>query len=285
MTNRLLRFLSVFSLLIAGALCASAGFVIHDVKGAVKIIKGKTEKAATKGEVVSPADQVNIPAGGEIRILNDVNGIIYISTSTGRMPISRMMVNADKESADHTRSVGREVRLGKNSGDSRVYVEKGMVKRSLSDYDPDASGLEIQPDVLAMAIFRAIGGEQPRTPAAKGLAIAPLAATDSLGNGFDLINRAEFPVYFNVLKITDGSAPKAGISPLGQPSGSYVVLPGQTMRRSDAGKFPSTERHLLVATGCQFDVDGLTDALNTLLANPPAEKQPLLEIPLSIIAL
>ena len=260
---------------------ATAGFVIHDVKGGVKILKGTASRAAAKGGAVQPSEQVDIPEGCSISIRNDVNGIIYTSTETGRMSISRMMINA-KEASGNTRTVGRETRLGKNSGDSRVYVEKGMVKRSLSDYDPEASGLEISPEVLASAIIRSMSNGSGCSSLAEGVGIRVLAAADSTGSGFELSNNSEFPVYFNVLRIRQGAMPEASISRLGQPSGSYVVLPGQTMRRTDAAIAAEPEVYrMLVATSCQFDVDGLTESLVRLMETPAPADGPVLELPLS----
>lgn len=285
MTFRILRSAVVLTIAAASAFGAAAGFVIHDVKGQVTILKGNSSRAAVKGTAVLPSEQVDIPDGCSISIRNDVNGIIYTSTDTGRMHISRMMIHA-KEASGNTRTVGRETRLGKNSGDSRVYVEKGMVKRSLSDYDPEASGLEIAPDVLAAAITRAVGGESMRPSLSPGVEIRPLAEADSSGHGFELINNSEYPVYFNVLRVIKAPTSEAAISRLGQPSGCYVVLPHQTMRRCDSAMTPNPdELQMLVATGCQFDVDGLCEALGHLLKIPAPADGPVLDLPISIVCL
>ena len=45
------------------------------------------------------------------------------------------------------------------------------------------------------------------------------------------------------------------ISPLGQPAGSYVVLPCQTLSREHFPAIDANEEHILIMTNCRYDVD------------------------------
>lgn len=83
MTFRILRSAVVLTIAAASAFGAAAGFVIHDVKGQVTILKGNSSRAAVKGAAVLPSEQVDIPDGCSISIRNDVNGISIPAPTPG----------------------------------------------------------------------------------------------------------------------------------------------------------------------------------------------------------
>lgn len=277
---RTLRIIITAILLCVAMQGMEAAYKIHSVTGKVLVTRHGKSVAATVGAAVSPGDMLEIPDGAVIEIVNDVNKTIYSSTSSGRMTVSRMMLNAVDRSGDTTGAVNSHLRFGdkgKGKG-NRVYVETGMVKRSLAQYDPEASDVVIDPHTLAVRLCRMLtdgcGGVQPPVPVTCG--------NGDEGTTFSVDNTLTFPFYFNVIKLTgDGKERHAEISSLGQPSGSYVLLPRQSMTRSALDAIPEGERHYIVATHCHYDVDEVIASLNTMLAEGVSE--PVLDIELYVM--
>ena len=65
----------------------------------------------------------------------------------------------------------------------------------------------------------------------------------------------------------DNSHPgEIDVSELGQPVGSYVILPGQTLARTQEKAPDSSQKHILIATHYYFSIDDLVEALRSAAA-------------------
>lgn len=260
---------------------SGATIKVHRLAGKVTVVTGKTETPLKVGQVLNPGSTVVIPDGAKLEIINDVTGKIYESTSNGRITISRMMLSADSHSADNTGNVHGQMRRFDSGGQNknkRVYVETGMVKRSMREYDPEAGSMELDIPTLAGYLKNVIAGRLTSKPMPVELTHS---RTEQIGMQFRLVNSMEFPIYFNVLKIhkeSDGKQ-KITISEVGQPTGSYVILPQQALSRENFKAIPEDERHILVATHCLFDMDRLLELINT---EETSAEGPDVELPIYI---
>lgn len=116
-----------------------AHYSLHSVSGNVKIDSNGKQTPAAKGMTLKASDYLIIPEGGKVEIYNDLDKGIYASTKSGRISVTRLMIDARGVSADNRGNVASRLRFGRHSdtGKERLYVEKGMVKRSLGVYDPE----------------------------------------------------------------------------------------------------------------------------------------------------
>ncbi len=122
----------LLTLLAVTTLTISAHFTIHSSTSGVKVESGGKTQAASKGNAVKATDYLIIPDGGEVEIYNDLDKRIYRSVNTGRMSVTRLMMDARKIAADNNKTVGSHVNLGsKKKGNTRVYDETGMVMRDI----------------------------------------------------------------------------------------------------------------------------------------------------------
>lgn len=263
---------------------AEAAYVIHSVKGHVSIISGGRSAPAVKGARIAPADKLDIAQGAVIEIINDINNTVYTSTTSGQMTVTRLMLDSRSAAADNAGNVNKHLKFAGRSGNdkkNRVYTERGMVKRSMSTFDPDASGMSVDAGTLAARLADIIGAGDFTTDSTLSFASA---AQDAPCHSFRLANTLDTPVYFNVIRIYGDSTRQAGISPLGQPSGSYVLLPGQAITREQPQPLPSDETHILVATHYSYDIDDVLDALTRRLSHTENDESaaPALELPLFV---
>lgn len=281
MTNIRFRFLT--AVFLASAMTLSAAIKVHNFSGKVNVERKGSVTALKTGEVLSPADILIIPPGSRLEIINEVSGTIYTSTKDGKMTVSRLMLDAKEQASDKVGSINSHMRFGSASGknkNERVYVETGMVKRSLGEYDPGAEGKEIDPETLTAFIRGYINGSRVSTP--MPVPVDTRVNTDSVKRGFTLSNTLDFPIYFNVIKVeSDG---KVEISEIGQPTGSYVLRPGQDISRNDYAPDQNCGRHLIVASHCHYDIDRVLELLNI---QPTAvdEKGPEITLPVYILPL
>lgn len=250
------------------ALGLSARYSIHSFTEGVKVEVGGKSVAPTKGMAVKAADYLVIPQGGKVEIYNDVDKRVYTSIKSGKISVTRLMIDARGAASDNNATVISKLQFGKKGGGEakNVYVEKGMVRRSLAVYDPEADNVEMDGNTLGRYMAAAILSGK------KDTGDSPVSVTsDHLAEGgmkFRVENTLEYPVYFNVIKISYTQGSPVEISLLGQPAGSYVVLPGQSLAREHFPKMNPGERHILVMTRCQYDIDEVIERINESLSVP-----------------
>lgn len=247
---------------------AEARYVIHQVNGNVQVISGGKTEAAKAGAELKATDEVQIPQGAKISVLNELNKRIYTSTKSGRFTVTTLMIESTDVASNNTSSINKQLNFGSKKGNSeyRVHAEKGMSRRSLAVYDPNAGNLQIDSKKLGEYVARAIRtgsgiNEEMPVVVANGL-------TPEGGLFFSVNNNIDMPVYFNVVKVD--AAGKVTISQLAQPAGSYVLLPQQTIRREHLPAIDSSEKHLLIMTNCQYNLDEVLDVIRDASAQPAA---------------
>lgn len=259
------------------ALPAKGAFIVRSVKGNVTLCKGGKDTPLKAGMKLTPADNINIPPGGKLEVTNDVNHYIYTSTHEGSFTLSRMMFDATVTADSNISTINSRLKVGGAGVDkgNRVYVEKGMVKRSLSEYDPQASGFTIDPATLARCIVERGEGSIVKND-------TPFDS--SLERGEDgsltisMTNKEEFPIYFNI--ISSDSEGGYSLSCLGQPAGSYILLPRQGIMRNHPDPVDPAQKQLLIVANCSFDVDMLLEELNKPAEHNP---DPIPEFPLYLL--
>ena len=265
--------------LVAGA----QNYTLYSTTNGVKVISGNKTVNATKGQTLKPNDVFVIPNGGSVSIHDKKTGDIYTSQSSGQISVAKLKIEASKSARSKGRTLLSSMagdRFGSSGGSTgRIYMEKGMVNRSLAVYDPDGDSIAMQPRALAEYIVSRLmdnsGDEAPLE--------LKYGSNEGGGLFFSLENTLDYPVYFNVMALTQGPVGRSvQISPLGQPNGSYVVLPRQTLHREHLDSLPFSENHFIVITPCQYDLDGVIEEVNKALASGE-EKQPEEEIAASVV--
>lgn len=275
------RFLTIL-MLMTGAIVSYAHYSIHSVTGNVTIESSGKSESAVKGKQVKATDYIVIPKGGKIEIYNDLDKRIYASIQEGKVSVTRLLIEAKRMASDNSANVAAHLRFGKknNSGD-KVYVEKGMVRRSLAVYDPQGNNIEIDAQALGGYLASVIkSGKLPMVSAEEKDMVK--SKNNAEGLGFCFENKFSFPIYFNVIKVGEGENPTIEISRLGQPAGSYVILPGQTLSRHDPVGDEGGDREWLMMTHCQYDVDAVIEEIFKAFANPVEEND---DMPVTIIEL
>ncbi len=272
-----MKTLRIFNRLITAPLLAAAFFTaagqgmpysVHEVSGPVKIAVGGTMRNAEKGMTVKGSDNVIIADGGEIQILHKPMHKIYVWNTPGTISVSSLMINARNLAADNSGAFNKFTTFSKRdkSEGQTVYNTVGRTTRSMAKFDPDARGMQVDAATLAAIVApRLTGGEFSDGDCP----VSFTRETDQRlgGASFTMANTLSYPIYFNILKIShNDSIPKVEISELGQPTGNYVVRPGQTLMRGQQSGLISGERHIVVMTQCFFDIDKLLEAIDERLA-------------------
>lgn len=246
-----------------------AKYTIHSIKGDVKIERSGQLVPVTKGMEVSATDNLHIATGSKVEILNSVNSKIFSSTRSGEFNVTRIMIDAQIKARDHGANVGRNLqmtRLGKSKNSNPMWVQKGKVTRTMEQYDPTADKIQTDPTHLAGWIVTTMTNGKK---CAKDFPVkVSHQSTAAGGLNFTLENSLDFPVYFNILKTTGDSINSIAISELGQPMGSYVVLPGQTISREQFSGIKPESRHLLILTPYYFDIDELLPKIREASSTP-----------------
>lgn len=274
--------------LFACVLSINARYTVHSVTPGVLIENGGKQSKVQTGMVVKPSDHLIIPKGGKVEIYNDLDKRIYTSVSDGKMTLTRLMIDARSTASDNRGNVASRLRFGKKSASSsndRLYVEKGMVKRSLGIFDPEGEKISANPSLIARFIASRLSDSGDNL-----CDTMPIAAEHSVpeegGMEFSVRNTLDFPVYFNIVKIGKSNGNRAvRISEVGQPTGFYVLLPNQTIERGHFNTLAEDELHLMVMTHCQFDIDEMIEELGKALNGPVCENGSFDNLPIYLMKL
>lgn len=241
---------------------AAQNYTVYSLTKGVQVESGGKTVAASEGMALKPSDMLIIPSGGTVAIHDKASGDIYTSVSTGRVSVTKLKIEATRSASNKAGNIltGVNARFGSSKGTSggRVYVEKGMVNRSLAVYDPDGDNVEMNTATLSRYIAAQLAA---RVSDSLPVPVNYGPKGDS-GLFFRLENSLEYPVYFNVLRLRGN---EVEISPLGQPNGTYVVLPSQSLQREHLASLPADEAHIIVLTPCQYDLDAVIEEINSHL--------------------
>lgn len=269
----MLRHIIFTAILLMAVASASAHYSIHSATSGVMVENGSGSNPAKNGLEIKANDYLIIPTGGEVEIYNDLDKNIYKSVSTGKISVTKLMIEAKKQASDNNKNVASRLRLSKSQASEpegeKIYVEKGMVRRSLAVFDPEAEHVQVNSKSLGQLIAKYLK-DNPETGFNGVDVMVSKGDSDDSAVYFKIVNSLDFPVYFNVLKFDatpEGDNRKVEISNMGQPDGSYVLLPGQALTRESIYPLPEDEKHLLVVTHFRYDLDEVVDETANALNN------------------
>ncbi|MDE6436250.1 MAG: hypothetical protein K2K69_01925 [Muribaculaceae bacterium] len=246
--------------LIGGTADAAAQYSIYSFAGDVTIKHAGKEMAAANDMKITAADRIIVGANSSVQILNARDSRLYACTTQGEHTLSGIMLDAESESNSST--LHRRMRMGKGEQqEGTMYVEKGKVTRALATFDPEAQGVQTDPEALARFIASTLAAGEYR----------PSDFPATFGNtsgvfGFHFANTGNEPLYINIIKVDNSHPGEIDVSELGQPVGSYVILPGQTLARTQEKAPDSLQKHILIATHYYFSIDDLVEALRSAAA-------------------
>ena len=269
------QFLLLLFSIAFGCAVACAQYSVHSVEGNVTLKKGLQTIKVVKGLTLSPSDMLDLGEGAQIEIFNSANSQTYKCSQTGMTSVSGIMIRAKSLAGNKGKSIRDNMNFSRTSGSGtgHVYVESGMVKRSMATYDPDAKNIEVDPKVLSIAVISAL-----KDPSGVKVTECPATFTHAAnadgGLGFSIGNTLSSPIYFNVLKVSGDSLGGVSISELGQPSGSYVLLPSQTISREQLSPMKTGERHILIMTNFNFDIDKLIEHIEHIIKSGEDTQSP-----------
>ena len=253
--RRLLRFLIII-ICAAVPAAALANYTVESVEGKVTVVRGDENTAAAAGMKLRANDKLNISPGAKIVIYNELTKELDTSTTAGHTDVTSLMFNA-RSQASSNNIISKASITPRSSGNTRQYTQ-GSVKRAMTAYDPEGASVNADPAQIALRIIRTLDG----SIAAGNLPVA--VQTDSVDNrrcGFTVTNPLNFPIYLNTLQLSRTQAGGVELSKLGQPTGCYVLLPGQTISRSQTEGLATDELHFLVIAHYQFDIDDVLAAI------------------------
>lgn len=261
------RLILLLAILVA-AVSLRANYTIYSFSGKVTVTQAGKQTAAEKGMKVNASDQIEIGQGAKVEIYNAATKEIFTSSTAGRNSVMGIMLDARKQASKTTGAINDRMRFSAAGGnpDTRLYTE-GLVKRSMQTYDPGAESLVVEPRALALHIAGAL--RNPQTLDTNAESPIPLTHNHKDGGGlrFRVENTRSFPIYINIIKVSETALGNIEISELGQPMGSYVVLPGQAISREHFAGLDMAESHILVLTNCRFDIDELIEQVNMIFAD------------------
>lgn len=255
------------ALLLAATPC-HARYTLYRHSGNVSVVRNGQRVSLKKDMELNALDLIKIGKGGSVEIFNDRNSRIYKSKEPGEHSVSRIITDAKGQASDHIGGINDKMRFGKSNDDGkvRVYAAKGMVTHALDVFDPEGKDLQVDPLVLGRHIVASLADTASIDHSPFPALLKKEPAGES-GIAFRVENPLSFPVYFNIIKVE--SPDSIRISELGQPTGCYVVLPGQTLSREQLSGFDSKALHLLVMTHCYFDIDKVIETVAELIAEGP----------------
>lgn len=276
--KRLLILLTVM----ASLLTASADYSVKSISGHAQLYKhGKTAEL-TVGMILEQTDMVKVEEGATLVLLNQTGSQLYTIDTPGLERVSRLIFQARNKADSNAASVNGKLRLTREKEpEGVVFVEKGKVTRSLAAYDPEGVSMQMDADMLSRRLYTLLHDSIDAPSPASALALTRRIDPDGLS--FMVENTLQHPIYFNVFKIssTDGSVT---ISELGQPVGSYAILPTQFLAREQTAGLNPAELHILIMTDFYFDIDEVLAHLNVLLDNKQPVESPE-NIPLYLLPL
>lgn len=240
---------------------ASAHYKIFAVQGDVTLKHGRETVKAVPDAQVLPADVITVGNGGSVELLDTRDSKTYKVSKPGQYSPSSIIFEARRQSVETTSAVNRNLRIGKSgSGDKQmVYLAKGKVTRALQSYDPHSDTLQIDNQMLGHHVKSLIAN-----PASLNAQQFPVPVkserTPEGGITLKIMNNIQFPLYFNVLRVNpDGNVTLAEI---GQPVGSYVLLPNQELMRAQSADIEHENTYIVLMAHYYFEVDQLLDAIN-----------------------
>lgn len=281
------RLIFTFLMIMLLAAGGNAAYIVHSVEGNVKLESGGKVSEVAKGMKISPSDVIDIPANSKLEIFNELDGKIYTAVKPGKLSVIRLMLDAKQLASDNGANVKQQLNVGKNGNggsEVRLYMEKGMVKRSRSVFGADSENVDVDPKTLARYVASAVytGRLDSRTE-------LPVEVTHKRGGDTGLIyrvaNRLDFPVYFNILKITGTEAPVLEVSELGHPDGCYVLLPGQAISREQFEEPKESEQHVMIMSHCRYDIGEVIDIIGDLMSTEGVGSIPEENAPVHMVLL
>lgn len=263
------RFLLILAMWMAGVCAAVAQYTVEDVTGNVTVRKGATDVTVTKGLALSPMDELTLGKDASVTIFNKSESKSYVWNREGRKSVQSIRIDAGTAAKSVLDRVGNSLQFtrSKDKGPGYVYLESGMVKRSMAEYDPAAHNIEVDARHMAAIIAKSISANMT-SPGNLPAQVTNGRNTDG-GLFFSVENTQKDPIYFNVIKVGEGN--KIEISELGQPSGSYVLRPAQSLAREQFSALG--DRHLLVMTHFNFDIDKLIESMDEFLKEETIPEQ------------
>ncbi|MDE6391827.1 MAG: hypothetical protein K2L59_00970 [Muribaculaceae bacterium] len=108
-------------------------YSIHSATKGVTIESAGRTVTATEGMSLNATDCLNIPENGKAEVFNSLDKRIYSSIRPGKISVTKLIIEARQSATDKLAGIGDKIKLGRSQTPSgkRVYVEKGMVRRTL----------------------------------------------------------------------------------------------------------------------------------------------------------
>lgn len=254
--NKIKLTLSALMMTLVG-LNAAADYVVHSVTGNVTRETRAGKVAVKKGDKLSPKDDIVIASGSRVEIFNTVSKEISGSSRIGTSSVMDIVLRADSKQNDTFGQIQKRVRFGGAAKTNARQYTEGSVTRSFESYDPSGAAFSLNAKEIAAHIVYGKQQEYRDLAPVAGCTFSPVGEG---GLQFKMVNTFDFPIYLNVVKYKDGFQ-DAAISELGQPTGCYVLLPGQSILREHTRSLAPETQHLLVMAHCKFDIDELLSVL------------------------
>lgn len=259
--QRLLLLIATLTLTVAGI---KAEYIVESVTGNVELSHNNKSAALTKGMTLVPSDMIKLGNGASLDIFDTTDSKIYTANASGLYSVSRLIFDARRKARSNASSIHGKLRLTKGKEpEGVVFVEKGKVTRALTVYDPEAQNIQMDINKLSRRLYSLLRDSLGQTTTQPDATVLSQRIEPD-GLSFMVENTLSYPIYFNVFKIngTDGSVT---ISELGQPVGSYAILPTQFLAREQRAGLAPNELHIMIMSDFFFDIDELLTGLNTLI--------------------
>lgn len=278
-----MRYFSVVLMLVLCSLVVQANYSLSSVRGKVEVKHGGKVVLAEPGMKVGSADLIILGQDGSVEVLDKRDSKLYRRDQKGEISVLSLIFEAKKEAGSNAGAVHRKVSFGKSSEEEgKMYVEKGKITLALEEYDPAGENFMIDAKVMARYIADVLCAGTPDSLQTFPTTLIHKANAEE-GLMFRVDNNVSEPLYINVIKIrvVDNKI-QLRISELGQPIGCYVLLPCQSLMRSQCNGGNSDEAHILVATHYYFSIDELIEELGIMLTMQPEQGTSVANLPIYI---
>lgn len=205
--NRLTRILLfVFIVMMAGIWSGlDAALKVYRISGDVTVkTKAGTHKAERR-ETLLPADELVIPAGGSVEILDSDNHRIYVSDKTGTVTVSNLVDEARANAASVTKRTNKKVldAIAENAAARRNSYAVGGI--SFHETDAVMHAPVACPDSVSyLAYLMSLSGNFEEEDQFDIILMRRQCQEDDEAFNFAVFNTLSKPLYYNVVDIRDG---------------------------------------------------------------------------------
>lgn len=206
---RLTRILLTSLLLVLGVMGSGmdAALKVYRISGDV-MVKTKTGiRKAERRETVLPVDELMIPDGGSVEILDSETHRIYVSAKTGNMTVKNLVEDAQEQASSVTKRTNKKVldAIADNAAARRNSYSVGGI--SIHETDAVMHAPLVCPDSVSyLTYLMTLQQDNDGEDMFDIILMRRQSQEDEEAFNFSVFNTLAKPLFYNVIDIRDGNS-------------------------------------------------------------------------------